>query len=253
MYFFTGLNNDLEVSVFNIDSDKVSEELRIVYLSDLHSTDYGEEQEELISLVHDQNPDYILWGGDIVDDNYARLDPEKAYTAMRILAESYPSYYIAGNHEVWTNELDLVKTRVANTGVVVLSGDSVELNDEVVLSGLDDPYIEDLEYEAQIASLGTLDTGKYNILLAHRPERIEEYADFGFDLAFAGHAHGGQWIFPFGIGGFVAPNQGLFPRFYSGLYEYYDTSLIVSRGLALDNIIVPRLHNRPEIIVLNLY
>ena len=90
----------------------------------------------------------------------------------------------------------------------------------------------------------------YTILLSHRPELIDIYASFDINLVFSGHAHGGQVRIPF-IGGVIAPNQGLFPKYTSGLHEVKNTKMIISRGLG--NSAFPfRINNRPEIVVANL-
>jgi len=47
-------------------------------------------------------------------------------------------------------------------------------------------------------------------LLSHRPELIESYEKYGFDLILSGHAHGGQWRIPGVLNGLLAPNQGFF-------------------------------------------
>ena len=94
------------------------------------------------------------------------------------------------------------------------------------------------------------DKDNYTILLSHRPELFEAYVNCGVDLVLSGHAHGGQFRLPF-IGGLVAPNQGLFPKYDAGLYTKGDTNMIVCRGLG--NSIIPiRFNNRPEIVLLEL-
>ncbi|SCB68269.1 Phosphoesterase [Bacillus mycoides] len=90
----------------------------------------------------------------------------------------------------------------------------------------------------------------FKVLLSHRPEFLEAYADEQVDLVLSGHAHGGQVRLPF-IGGLVAPNQGILPKYTAGLYEQQNTSMIVSRGLG-NSIIPQRVFNRPEIVVVQL-
>lgn len=93
-------------------------------------------------------------------------------------------------------------------------------------------------------------TDAYCILLSHRPEAFEVYAGENIDLVLSGHAHGGQFRLPF-IGGMVAPNQGLFPKYDAGVYTQGNTTMVVSRGIG--NSIIPiRFNNRPEIVSVEL-
>lgn len=76
------------------------------------------------------------------------------------------------------------------------------------------------------------------------------YSEYGFDVVFSGHAHGGQFRLPF-VGGVIAPDQGLFPKYTSGTHKDNNTTMIVNRGLG--NSIIPiRIFNRPEIVVVTL-
>ena len=69
-------------------------------------------------------------------------------------------------------------------------------------------------------------------------------------MILSGHAHGGQFRIPF-IGGVMAPNQGFFPEFDSGIYTDGNTNMLVSRGVG--NSILPlRINNRPEVLVVEL-
>ena len=55
---------------------------------------------------------------------------------------------------------------------------------------------------------------------------------------------------PFG-GGFIAPDQGLFPKYVQKKYVKEQTTMFVSRGLG--NSVVPfRLFNRPELLLVTL-
>ena len=127
----------------------------------------------------------------------------------------------------------------------------------VVLAGLDDPerakIDEGYDWETALAHLGEEVAGLpgYRILLAHRPDAIDEYRQMDFDLILSGHAHGGQWRIPGWINGVYAPGQGLFPRYAGGLYLLDDLAFIVSRGLS-NNTWVPRIFNPPELVVIEL-
>ncbi len=91
----------------------------------------------------------------------------------------------------------------------------------------------------------------YSIFLTHRPEKTDLYAKLPFDMVLSGHAHGGQLRIPFLLNGLIAPNQGLFPKYAGGLYEYEDKTHIISRGVSF-KLTMPRIFNPPEIVVINL-
>ena len=79
---------------------------------------------------------------------------------------------------------------------------------------------------------------------------LDTYVDGGMSLVLSGHAHGGQFRLPF-VGGLVAPNQGFFPKYDSGIYTEKGTNMIVSRGIG--NSLLPfRFNYRPEVILIEL-
>ena len=66
------------------------------------------------------------------------------------------------------------------------------------------------------------------------------------DTVFCGHDHGGIWQIPF-VGGVYAPEQGFFPEYDKGEYDFGRMKMFLSAGLE-GYYIVPRLFNRPEIL-----
>ena len=148
----------------------------------------------------------------------------------------------------------------------VLEGtsDILEIHGEKIrIAGIDDPDVEryanagrittrSAPYMEQIKRLGTtIDSGMFTILLSHRPERIEGLLPLKPDLILSGHAHGGQIRIPLILrNGLWSPNQGFFPRYTNGVYSFGETELIVSRGLSQESDAVPRIFNRPEIVVM---
>ena len=89
-----------------------------------------------------------------------------------------------------------------------------------------------------------------NILLAHRPDYIDLYRQYPFDLVLSGHTHGGQVRIPLLVNGLFAPDQGWFPQYAGGLYEVGETSLVVSRGLSYYPRL-PRVFDPPEVVVID--
>lgn len=227
----------------------------IAHVSDLHNTSFGENNKKLLDRLKKMNPDLIAVTGDIVDSR--RTDTDVAASFMKKALEIAPVYYVTGNHESRIDNSEGFLEDIRRLGVKLLENESVSIkrnNEEINLSGISDPafvsdYLFDDEASAVSRSLENLvKKSKFNILLAHRPEFFSLYAKEGFDLVLSGHAHGGQFRLPI-IGGFIAPGQGIFPEYDSGLYEKNGTQMIVSRGLG--NSIIPlRIFNRPEIITI---
>ena len=239
------LDNRLTVRRYRIETEKVTEPIRILVVSDLHSCAYGENQRELLAAVAAEKPDLVLLPGDIVDDV---LPEDNAWTVLEALAEKWPCCYVTGNHEWWSGEAERICREIEALGIHVLRGESTEITvkgQNLTVFGIDDPD----SGEDQLSRLPEVTGEGYAILLAHRPERIETYRRYPFDLIVSGHAHGGQWRLPGLINGLYAPNQGLFPAYAGGRYDFGAQAFLVSRGLARESTRVPRLFNPPELVV----
>ena len=232
---------------------------RIAHVSDLHNAEFGKDNAKLLQLLSDSEPDMIAITGDLIDAN--RTDVEVAVNFSQKAALIAPVYYVSGNHEARCSEYDILKTGLEAAGVTVLEDEAVYLErdgETIALLGLADPDFSikgDLSGEVPAMVSTKLNTlmeqeTAYAVLLSHRPELFETYAACGVDLVLSGHAHGGQFRLPF-IGGLIAPNQGLFPKYDAGLFTDGNTNMIVSRGIG--NSIIPiRFNNRPEIVLVEL-
>lgn len=245
----------LAVRYYRVESDQVDSPIRLAVLTDLHACRYGKNQEQLVAAVAAQKPDLVVMCGDIVDDE-PRMEEWRALLTVKKLADRWPVYYAAGNHEYRTGRLAEIKKLLTACGAVVLDGKCVRVavgGQMVQIGGIDDPETGEENWQDQLtAASGDLDGSHFSILLTHRPERVSDYAGSGFDLVLAGHAHGGQWRLPGLINGVLAPNQGMFPTYAGGRYEIGGATLIVSRGLARESTRVPRLFNRPELVVVDI-
>ena len=233
---------------------------RIAQVSDLHNAEFGENNARLIGLLSESRPDIIVITGDLVDSGHTDIDIAVSFAeeADRIA----PVYYVTGNHEARLSQYDRLRNGLEAAGVSMLEDRAVELErdgEKITLVGLSDPDFTvrgDVFGEVpamvstKLESLADTESS-YTILLSHRPELFESYASSGIDLVLSGHAHGGQFRLPF-IGGLVAPNQGLFPKYDAGLYTDGSTQMVVSRGIG-NSIIPVRFNNRPEIVIVELF
>ena len=141
-------------------------------------------------------------------------------------------------------------------GVVVLNNSItqvVEGEQYLRLVGVNDPLYRNthtIMAHNLATALKDIDKDDFTILLSHRPELFPLYADHKINLAFSGHAHGGQIALPI-LGAVFAPGQGFWPQYSHGTYHDGDSTMVVSRGLG--NSVIPlRLFNRPELVLVEL-
>ena len=254
-------NTALELNTYTISSSKLPQSFdgyRIAHVSDLHNTEMGKDNEKLLAMLRDADPDMIAITGDLIDSR--NTDIEVALKFVREAVKIAPCYYVTGNHEARVNEYGELKAGMETAGVTVLEDVRTEISMEgatITLIGVNDPsYQTDYLFGDSETVLNTkleklhTENGEFTVLLSHRPELFDTYADHGLDLVLSGHAHGGQFRLPF-FGGLVAPNQGFFPEYDAGIYTEGNTNMLVSRGIG--NSILPfRINNRPEVILIEL-
>ena len=247
------LDERLILRTYTVVSPKLTAEVRLAVVTDFHSSDNAE---EVAAMVASCAPDAVLVVGDLFDDDTANRPTERTLSLMRQLSAQYPCYYVSGNHEAWTGEMDALYQQTEEAGVTVLrmsSGVLTVRGQRIALCGIPDPYemvysgAPDTEEQLRQA-LEDVDSADFTVLLAHRPELLAKYAQFPFDLVVSGHAHGGQGRIPGVLNGLYAPNQGWFPKLAGGAYTQDGTTLIVSRGLAVRTRL-PRIFNRPEVVL----
>lgn len=247
------LDERLILRTYTVASPKLTAEVRLAVVTDFHSSDNAD---DVVAMVASCAPDAVLLVGDLFDDDTANRPPERTLSLMRQLSALYPCYYVSGNHEAWTGEMDALYQQTEKAGVTVLrmsSGVLTVRGQRIALCGIPDPYemvfsgAPDTEEQLRQA-LEDVDSADFTVLLAHRPELLAKYAQFPLDLVVSGHAHGGQVRIPGVLNGLYAPNQGWFPKLAGGAYTQDGTTLIVSRGLAVRTRL-PRIFNRPEVVL----
>ncbi len=257
----TALWQGLAIRSYAEITGKVRSPIKIAVLTDLHDSIYGSSQKNLIKAIRKQNPDLILFVGDIADDEG---EHEGTKQLLSVVGAEYPCYYVSGNHEYWSYDIDSIKKMIRSFGVTILEGETVIVNvrnQEIRLCGVDDPDGSELRYlpdpNLKINWQEQYDMCKaktgdniYSILLSHRPELTDYYRDSGFDLVVSGHSHGGQVRIPGILNGLFAPDQGFFPQYAGGKYDLGETVVIVSRGLSKK--ILPRIFNAPEFVMISI-
>lgn len=211
--------------------------IRIVHISDTHFPDCFVSSNTLEKTIKELNPDCIVFTGDIADGNATREDISALGSFFNSLSAVCPCYLVIGNHEIGSEELNYFVSLARKSRINVLLNEITFArikNTDLAFIGLSDGY----KYEEKTFPSVPELAGRTKILLTHRPEKFDSYIAASEtirpDIVFSGHAHGG--LFRIGKSALYAPNQGLFPKYTSGLYEKEGVKMIVSRGLGVSGV-----------------
>ncbi len=284
----------VSVPKYEVEFEPISEEdfnekktdtksVRIVHVSDFHSNDFGKDESYLIKKIVAAQPDVIVMTGDIFD--FERPEEKQLGNVESLLdgiKDLCPIYYVSGNHEFYDGGIHEYEHVLKERGVIVADDKifKIELpHGNILLAGISDPQSEVKKHpmirsaEKKMLYLNRLnslseqmkseksvcDGVLFTMLIAHRPEFIEDYKSCRcFDLILSGHAHGGQWRIPFLVNGIFAPGQGYFPKYAGGRFDFVgcsewnkNTVFIVSRGLSHQSPNFPRFFNPLELVVID--
>ncbi|MCM1180087.1 MAG: metallophosphoesterase [Clostridium sp.] len=262
-------NRRLVVTRFELCSAKLPKEFEgfhIIQLSDLHNGSFGENNIDLMEQLKKLAPDVILITGDMIVGKPG-TDVSFAAATMNQLVSIAPVYMSLGNHELrasiytdtyktmWQDFCDLLDKKIT-----VLRDERIFLERKgkvIALYGLDltpDFYKRfrhtPMEPEYLTGIFGECEDGIYHIFMAHNPDYFIQYADWGADLTFSGHVHGGMVRLPF-LGGVLSPMVHFFPRYDKGLFEHSGKYMVLSGGLG-NHTFKFRVNNLPEIVSVTL-
>ena len=253
--------NNVEIVSDNVPSS--FDGYKIVHISDIHLLSFIGREEALARMVEKinaQEPDAILFTGDIVTLNSSEFD-----TTKDILAKLHANdgvFSILGNHDYslytrWESEELLKKDADAIIQQQRAFGWNLLLNENRnIVRGTDTLSIigvENTSTKHKFRSFGNLGTalqgaeGEFKILLTHDPShwRNEVLPTTDIDLTLSGHTHAMQsTLFGWSIISFVYKE-------YMGLYKEGNRYLYVNIGLG-ETMFPFRVGARPEITVITL-
>ncbi len=253
----------MRITEYEITTEKKGIDLHFAVVADLHNRPW----ENVMTALEAIDPDIIVSPGDLVERLDGRRDRENesGFEFMKRASQIAPFYYSLGNHELCGSHHEMRrdkfpmstgeitydnKRKIHESGIRLLFDRFEPINtcNTLYIGGLSsgmyrDKMIPNVEFAREFAKLDG-----FKLLLCHHPEYYPKYLqELDIDLIISGHAHGGQWRF-FGRGVF-APDQGLFPKLTSGIYN---DRLIVSRGVANTAGIIPRIFNPCEVLSIHI-
>ncbi len=240
---------------------------KIVQFSDFHfgslAGNYAE-VEEAIDQINQQEPDLLVFTGDLVNNSSREID--EFLPLLKKLNARYGKYSILGNHDYgdysqWKSDqhkrenFNRIIGLQEEAGFKVLRNENKRIainNQTIQLIGVENwghppfPRYGDLK-----AATHGVNNKDFSILLSHDPSHwdAEVIHKTNIDLTLAGHTHGMQ--FGIEISGIKwSPAQLKYPR-WAGLYAENNQYLYVNRGIGYIGV-AARVGIKPEITVIEL-
>lgn len=196
-----------------------SSPIRVLHVSDLHITPGQRRKQAWIRRLADLQPDLVINTGDTL----SAVDGIDAVMHALEPLFAFPGAFVPGNNDYWAPRPKSPTRYFKPTGGPVSNGTPLpwpELaaamagagwtdlthvrtvmtaaGERIALAGTDDPHLRKADYRL-IAGPAEPDAA-VRIGVTHSPEPfvLGAFAADGYDLALAGHTHGGQVRVPFG-------------------------------------------------------
>ncbi len=251
---------------YQIESEKIHTPFTVVMISDLHNVVFGKKNQRLLEAIRRLQPDLLAVAGDLVlgKPGASLEEPE---TFLREVLKIAPVFYAPGNHEqrmklypeTYGKAYLGYEKRIRRMGVRLLENRTEKIHikgQDIAVTGLELPYEyylkrkqKKLETKELRRLLGKPERDVFQILLAHTPKYGKAYLEWGGDLTFSGHYHGGMIRLPF-LGGVISPDLRIFPGFCRGKFSREDRYLIVGAGLG-EHTIPLRVFNPRELVAVS--
>ena len=241
---------------YTIKSNKISKDIKICYISDIHSD--IDKFKSILEEITNSKVNILLIGGDLLNSNKDNFEKNIIRELLKDYSKKIDIYVGLGNHElVYYKRLKEFKLNDAkyweefkDIKVSEYPSKKATFNKwtlkDIDISTLNLPieYYWDKERKEDLKEhlklLDKVNPNKYNILLLHSPiniienkKEIDELKQY--DLILCGHMHAGLVSKRFRKkigGGLVAPYNRLFPKYSYGLMKDEKTTVLISGGVS---------------------
>ena len=189
--------NKLVVQYESLSSEKIPEAMNgvsILYFTDLQFGKYETKTraKKLFEQIHDLDPDVIIFGGDLIDENYDLSQKDMVFLVNQLTKLDAPlgKFSIMGE-----KDNDTAKSIYSQTNFEVLDNRSIKLSNHTK----DSITLTALSKDTSDFSFIPTSSDTYNLLVTHMPDNLtsDELSSLPIDLALCGHSHGTQITIPF--------------------------------------------------------
>jgi len=209
--------------------------LKLVNAGDIQIDRFTQEQKisAFTDHLHEINPDLLFFAGDLVTRGTYYIP--QGLKVMCNTSARIDRIACIGDHDVWSN-VKQVSDGFKKCGWTYLDDDHHLINYKgrrILITGITYVYSKRITPGKLKPLLASAPEADLKILLVHQPSQlvINFAAEYGYDIMFAGHTHGGQIVFkPFGLT--ITPTM-FENNYYSGHYPLGNLNLFVTNGIGL--------------------
>lgn len=244
---------------------------RVAHLSDLHVGTYKGKTafvEKVVRIVNEENPDIVLFTGDLVNTDPEEILPYKSLLSSFTARDGVVSvlgnhdYCLYGNPDRWSHPreggLQVAEIERSMGWKVLMNESCILQRDEarIAIAGVENtgkppfPQIGDLR--AAVKDVTDYDTTKckdevFTILLSHDPShwRLEVLPKTHIPLMLSGHTHAAQVKI-----GKWSPSSWMYKE-WGGAYQSGNQQLYISEGLG--GTLPFRFGAWPQLVILTLH
>ena len=253
------------VDKYKIKTDKNINK-RICFISDIHHDKYIKISfyNELLSKISKCSPDYIILGGDIIDNGKA-LEKGNAKDNLEWfiseLGKITKTVVTVGNHDLQysyrrnderNHHLEWFSTLTKFKNVYYIFNESIIFkNLEIIHYTPTSKWFKNLKkdafyHEFRRYPITINENNNYKVFISHSPvsitrkhnyEKLPEITN-NIDLILSGHMHNGllpdfmEFLDKKKVGrGIISPSKSLFPDYCRGKHKIKNMNIIISRGI----------------------
>lgn len=256
----------LKITRISLSAKQVQAPIKIAFISDIQVGKYKQNSwtQKITQAIDAEKPDVVIFGGDQIANEGTGVDESIYLEPLKILSDTYPVYYILGNHEYgiggnirfnpsrYTGDRSQLEIDRLNSFNFTLLRGSIACPEihgqKICLYGLDDIW----KNFPRFAGYNIAPSSSPLILVSHNPDGIM-YVPTGKrqpDFVLAGHTHNGQIYLPW-VGPLGQAYIDLSKIYYYGLNYWRGIPIFTSAGAGESGAPL-RLFTRPEIAIITL-
>ena len=183
--------------------------LRVLHISDTHLYNGAavKRLHKALELALPHSPDIAVLTGDFgISPKNDEQDYLLALSYFQLLSQAMPTFACLGNHDYRINPKQYpppgpaVLKFLADANITLLQNESKSLiinGQRIVIVGMEDYWKGRPNAQGCLPLIDEPREDVHYLLLDHNPDHLLKLQDYDWDVAFSGHAHGGQIKIPF--------------------------------------------------------